>query len=115
MKPPAQFMECLQRSLVAAELAHPRIEAVLMWGFWAGSHWRPWAALWRTDWSITPQGEAFRDLVFNRWWTKTEGKTDKSGSFKTEAFFGDYEITVDDSVKKVSLSKHEKTLQVSFA
>ncbi|MBN2351959.1 MAG: endo-1,4-beta-xylanase [Spirochaetales bacterium] len=103
------------RTVFPIYFAHPRIEAVLMWGFWAGSHWRPWAALWRTDWSITPQGEAFRDLVFNRWWTKAEGKTDKSGSFETKAFFGDYEITVDDSVKKVSLSKHEKTLQVSFA
>ncbi len=101
------------RTILPIYFAHPRVEAVLLWGFWAGYHWRPWAALWRKDWSITPQGEAYRDLVFNRWWTKAEGKADAAGTFKTEAFFGDYEITVDGVTKKATLSRKEKSLRVS--
>jgi hypothetical protein len=33
-------------------------------------------------------------LVFNEWWTKEHGKTDKNGSFTTSAFFGEYDIIV---------------------
>ncbi len=102
------------RKIFPVYFAHPRVEAVLMWGFWAGAHWKPWSALWRKDWRITPQGEAYRDLVFNRWWTKAKGKADKSGSFKTEAFFGDYEITAGGKTKNLALSKKDKNLRVVF-
>jgi endo-1,4-beta-xylanase len=94
--------------------AHPRMEAILLWGFWAGQHWRPWSALWRKDWSTTPQGEAFRELVFGRWWTKASGKADAAGIFGTDAFFGDYEITVNGQTKKVTFGKEAKNFQVSF-
>ena len=83
-----------------------------MWGFWAGSHWRPWAALWDKDWKITPQGEAYRDLVYNRWWTRASGKTDKSGVFKTRAFFGEYEITVNGKKQKAVFAKQDTSAAI---
>jgi endo-1,4-beta-xylanase len=92
--------------------AHPAVEAVLMWGFWAGSHWRPWAALWDKDWKITPQGEAYRDLVYNRWWTRASGKADKSGVFKTRAFFGEYEITVNGKKQKAVFAKQDTSTAI---
>ncbi|MBN1392807.1 MAG: endo-1,4-beta-xylanase [Sedimentisphaerales bacterium] len=94
--------------------AHPSVEAIVLWGFWAGAMWRPNAALWKKDWSITPLGKAYRDLLFNKWWTKTSAKADKNGVLKTKAFFGDYIISSNGSEKKVSLLKKGKPLQVIF-
>jgi GH35 family endo-1,4-beta-xylanase len=94
--------------------AHQSVEAIVFWGFWAGAMWRPNAALWRRNWSITPLGQAYRDLVFNKWWTQTAGKTDKKGLLKTKAFYGDYIITVNGVKKKVTLHKKDKSLQVTF-
>jgi GH35 family endo-1,4-beta-xylanase len=94
--------------------AHPSVEAIVMWGFWEDAMWRPKAALWKKDWSITPTGQAYRDLVFNKWWTQTSGQADKNGTLKTKAFFGDYLITSNGVEKKVTLRKNEKSTQVSF-
>jgi endo-1,4-beta-xylanase len=94
--------------------AHPKVEAIIMWGFWAGDHWQPDTAMWKNDWTATPQALAYRDLVFNKWWTETSGKADNDGTFKTRAFYGDYEITSNGQTKKVTLSKKDKSIQVSI-
>jgi hypothetical protein len=70
--------------------------------------------MWRKDWSITPQGAAYRDLVFNKWWTRTSGKAGSDGTFITRGFFGDYEITAGGDTKTVSLYKKNKSLKIAF-
>ncbi len=94
--------------------AHPSVEAIVFWGFWAGAMWRPNAALWKKDWSITPLGKAYRDLVFNKWWTQIEAKANKTGSLKAKAFFGDYLISANGIKKKVTFSKKDKSLTVNL-
>jgi len=94
--------------------AHPNVEAILMWGFWAGDHWQPHCAMWKRDWTPRPQALAYRDLVFNKWWTQTSGKADDNGTFKTRAFYGDYIITSNGQTKKVTLSKKVKSIQVNI-
>lgn len=94
--------------------AHPNVESIIMWGFWEQGHWMPHTAMWKKDWTPTPQVDAYRDLVYNKWWTQTSGKADKKGIFKTRAFYGDYIITSKGKEMKVSLTKKTKSLQVSF-
>jgi endo-1,4-beta-xylanase len=94
--------------------AHPNVEAILMWGFWEVGHWQPHTAMWKKDWTPTPQALAYRDLVFNQWWTQASGKADKEGIFKTRAFYGDYTITSNGKTQKVTLSKTKKSIQVIF-
>jgi len=65
-----------------------------MWGFWEGAHWRTRGAMLRHDWSVKPNGEVYKDLVFKRWWTNANGKTGAQGTFATRGFLGDYEIEV---------------------
>jgi hypothetical protein len=48
----------------------------------------------RHDWSVKPNGEVYKDLVFKRWWTNANGKTGAQGTFATRGFLGDYEIEV---------------------
>ena len=94
--------------------AHPNVEAILMWGFWEEGHWIPHSAMWKKDWTPTAQVEAYQDLVFKKWWTKTSGKADNSGTYKTRAFYGDYLITSNGKTQKVTLSKKDGSLIVEF-
>ncbi len=94
--------------------AHPKVEAIIMWGFWETGHWMPHTAMWKADWTPTPQALAYRDLVFNKWWTQTTGNADNAGLFKTHAFFGDYLITSVGKTRKVTLSKKDKSIQITF-
>jgi len=94
--------------------AHPSVESILMWGFWEQGHWIPRTAMWKKDWTPTAQVKAYRDLVFNEWWTDTTAKADSKGMSKVRAFYGDYEITSNGKTKKVTLSKKDKSINVSF-
>jgi GH35 family endo-1,4-beta-xylanase len=94
--------------------AHPAVEGILMWGFWEGANWIPASSLYKRDWTPTPAAEAYKDLIYNEWWTNTSGKAGKEGSFTARAFFGKYRITVNGISKEVDLSKSDGKLVVSF-
>ncbi len=82
------------RDFLTAAFSHPSVNSIIMWGFWEGRHWLPNAALWRRDWTIKPNGQAWLDLVQKAWWTNADAKTDGQGAYQTRGFLGDYEITV---------------------
>lgn len=82
------------RDFMTATFSYPSVRGFMMWGFWEGSHWRPRGAMMRRDWSLKPNAEVYKDLVFKRWWTNADGKTSGQGTFKTRGFLGDYEIEV---------------------
>ncbi len=102
------------RRILPIYFAHPGVVGILFWGFWEGAHWKPWAALWNKDWTITPQGQAYRDLVFKEWWTQTSGTADASGRFQTEAFFGEYKISANGATQDAVLSKKNNSLHVTL-
>lgn len=81
------------RDIMTVGFSHPAMEAIVMWGFWEGRHWRPDAALWRRDWSIKPIGKMWLDLVFNQWWTDEQLRTGAGGNATLRGFLGDYSIT----------------------
>jgi endo-1,4-beta-xylanase len=81
------------RDIMTVLYSHPAVEKITLWGFWEGQHWLPLAALWRTDWTIKPSGQAWLDLVFRDWRTNATLKTDDRGIVALRAFLGDYEVT----------------------
>lgn len=80
------------RDVLVAAFSHPDVEGVLLWGFWAGRHWRPRAALYREDWTPEPSAHVFDRLLFERWWTDTTGRTNEEGRFETSGFLGSYRV-----------------------
>ena len=78
------------RDFMTAYFAHPATVGILMWGFWAGKHWRPEAALWDREWNLRPHGEVWVELVTQTWWTDETLTTDASGTATVRAFLGDY-------------------------
>jgi GH35 family endo-1,4-beta-xylanase len=102
------------RNIFPIYFAHPNVEAILVWGFWEGDIWKPSASMWKKDWTPNPIASAYRDLVFKKWWTQNSGKADRTGTFRTHAFYGDYEVTSGGVTKKVTLRKNYKSIEVVF-
>ena len=83
------------RDFLTAWFAHPSTRAFLFWGFWEEEHWLPDAALLTTDWRKKPVYHAYRDLVFNEWWSGwEESRTGVDGSATNRVFHGSYTVTV---------------------
>jgi endo-1,4-beta-xylanase len=82
------------RDFLIAMFSHPSVVGVQFWGFWAGRHWEPKAALYRTDWTEKPNGTVYRKLVKETWNTEAAGRTDEAGRWSTRGFFGTYELVV---------------------
>lgn len=74
--------------------AHPSVEGVLLWGFWAGSHWRgPDAALVDFDWTPNAAGQRFADLLAE--WTSLELRnSNANGVARARLFHGAYRVAV---------------------
>ena len=85
--------------------AHPGVTAILQWGFWEGRHWRPEAALWRKDWTIKPNGQAYVKLVDDEWKTRGDGTSD-DGTLRFRGFFGDYTISIGRPNMDGELTRH---------
>ncbi len=80
------------RDFMTAVFSHPSVTGFLMWGFWEGRHWLPSGAMFRRNWSIKPNGEAYKELVFREWWTDVEGVTGEDGIYRTRGFLGEYDV-----------------------
>ncbi|OGV40836.1 MAG: hypothetical protein A2X48_22885 [Lentisphaerae bacterium GWF2_49_21] len=98
----------LLRDTMIIAFAHPAFDAITQWGFWEGSHYAPAAALWTKDWKLRPVGDAYLNLVYKDWWTDADLKSGKDGKCLANAFFGDYEITVNGRPRPVKYSALEK-------
>ncbi len=92
--------------------AHPAVTGIYMWGFWAGAHWEPKAAIFDKNWQPLPAAKAYQKLVYDQWWTQTNQPTDETGEIKVRAFFGDYQVTVNSGNRTLqsqfTLSAQEK-------
>ena len=80
--------------LYRTAFAHPAVEGIFMWTFWAGDHWRGAdAAIVDQDWTINEAGQRYLDLM-DEWTTETSGVTNFDGVYEFTGFHGDYEIEV---------------------
>ncbi len=94
--------------------AHPAVTGILMWGFWEGANWIPSASLYKRDWTPTPSAVAYKNLIFNEWWTNASGTTNKKGLFVTRVFYGTYRITVNGIPREVDFSKAKGNVVIDF-
>lgn len=94
------------RDVLRTAFSHPAMSGIVLWGFWAGRHWRPESALYDESWELTPIGEAWQELLFEEWHTEGTGRTDDAGEYTVRGFTGTYDLrighggtTVDRSVR----------------
>jgi len=103
------------RDLLTIVFSHPSVKSFLVWGFWAGRHWRPDAAFYTIGWTMLPHGEVWKDLIYNQWWTKKqEIDSNDEGMVTFDGFLGTYKYTIESGEKKrsgsfrINNSKHSK-------
>jgi hypothetical protein len=89
--------------------AHPAVEGILMWGFWEGANWIPQSSLYRRDWSPTPAAVAYRDLVFNQWWTRWSRRAGADGTCEVRAFEGKQRVSAGGKEAVVDVKRRETT------
>ena len=98
---------------LTAALAHPSVEQVTLWGYYAPLHWRPAGALWDADWRRLPAGDAlvaWRD----RFWRKPAGRvTGMLGEVSARLMVGNYRLSVgDQGVREVTVTSGAEQLVV---
>ncbi len=85
------------RDFMTIAFSHPSVKSLLVWGFWAGAHWKPEAAYFDEDWNIRPHGAVWRDQIKKQWWTPAmDTVSDENGTFKFEGFLGTYSYSLSD-------------------
>jgi Beta-1,4-xylanase len=114
----AQLQADYTRDFLTVAFSHPHVKSFLNWGFWQGEDSTPNGALYNQDWSIKPNGQAWKDLVFNQWWTDASGQSDNAGQYSARGFLGDYEVDVTvngtTNIVYTSLPQRGKNLMVTF-
>jgi GH35 family endo-1,4-beta-xylanase len=104
------------RDFMTAIFAHRSIAGFMMWGFWEGRHWRPRAAMFRKDWTRKPNGDAFTDLVFNKWWTDQTANTAEDGAITLRGFKGAYtiDVTFGETTKSIPATLDRGGLEITI-
>ena len=82
------------RDFLTIFFSHPATVGVQKWGFWAGAHWRPRAAMYDLDWRAKPNQQAWHNLIYDTWWSSFDETSNGSGEVSVRGFYGDYSITV---------------------
>jgi len=81
------------RDFLTIFFSHPATVGVQLWGFWAGAHWNPDAALYDENWREKPNALAWKQQIYETWWSNFEGETNTQGDYARRGFFGEYQLT----------------------
>jgi GH35 family endo-1,4-beta-xylanase len=105
------------RRFLKTVFSHPAVEEFLVWGINDANHWQGDAPFFTASWAEKPPLTEYRSLVFDEWWTDTDGETDGSGAFSTTGYHGEYEVTAtvdgEEVTETVTLSDGGATVELS--
>jgi GH35 family endo-1,4-beta-xylanase len=75
--------------------SHEAVQAILLWGFGATTHWMgPEAALMNADGTLTPAGHRISRLLCEEWTTRGSALTSADGRLGFRGFFGSYALSI---------------------
>jgi GH35 family endo-1,4-beta-xylanase len=73
--------------------SHQAVQAIMLWGFGARTHWMgPDAALMNADGTLTPAGSRISHLLRDEWSTRGNGVTGADGRLAFRGFYGSYAL-----------------------
>jgi hypothetical protein len=75
--------------------SHQAVQAILLWGFGATTHWMgPEAALMDADGTLTPAGDRISRLLSEEWTTRGSALTGADGRIRFRGFNGSYMLSI---------------------
>jgi GH35 family endo-1,4-beta-xylanase len=101
--------------------SHEAVDAVMLWGFGATTHWMgPDAALMNADGTLNAAGSRISHLLRDEWSTRGDTVTGADGRLAFRGFYGTYAINVRapggrETVQEVRLTKPAPTAAVQIA
>jgi len=106
------------RDFLIACYSHPVVTGFTIWGFWQSKHWKPDAAMFRTDWSPKPNAAIWREWVNNKWKTNITSTTNREGKVESNGHLGKYEVKVtkdgNSTTASYELSKDAKPVLIQL-
>ena len=96
----AKFPDATRRAdllemLFRLGFSHEAVEAIMLWGFGATTHWMgPDAALMNADGTLTAAGSRISHLLREEWTTRGNAVTGADGRVAFRGFYGSYEVDV---------------------
>jgi endo-1,4-beta-xylanase len=103
--PDEQLQADYTRDFLISLYSHKAVTGFIMWGFWESEHWKPNAAMFRSDWSEKPNLKVWQDLVLGAWNTRASGPTAANGEMTAKGHHGRY---------TASASVNGKTVEAGF-
>ncbi len=105
--------------MIRTAFSHPKVDAILVWGFWSKRHWfKDEAALVDDDWNLTPAGKRLQQMLLEEWRTRTQANIDAQGQLRFRGFYGSYEVTLPTSAGprtiQVNLTPQERRVEVTM-
>ncbi len=102
------------RDFLTAIFAYPKMKGVMIWGFWENRHWRPNAAMYKSDWTPKPNAIVWKELIYNTWWTKTTANNNTS----IRGFMGNYRYRIKnkkgDTIHEGTFTLDSKGYQITY-
>jgi endo-1,4-beta-xylanase len=98
--------------------SHQAVQAILLWGFGATTHWMgPDAALMNADGALTPAGDRISRLLRDEWTTRGSALTGADGCLRFRGFCGTYTVSLTaadgrEIVREVALSASAPTATI---
>lgn len=107
------------KDFMIAVFSEKAVTSITTWGFIEGAMAGvDNAAMVKADYTLKKNGEVWRDMIYNEWWTNEAGRTGINGSYKTRGYKGQYDVqvTVNGVTKnvEVNLSGEPVELNVQF-
>ena len=101
----ASFM----RDMMILMFSIEKMDGFVMWGIIDNTSGTKNNPIFDKEWNLKLSGEQYIDLVYNKWWTQEDGKTDANGTYATKGYYGDYLITASYNGKTKTVDiKHYK-------
>jgi GH35 family endo-1,4-beta-xylanase len=121
----AKFPDATRRAdllemLFRLGFSHEAVQAIMLWGFGAKTHWMgPDAALMDADGTLNAAGSRISHLLRKEWSTRGDGVTGADGCLAFRGFYGSYAVTVRapdrrEIVQEVRLTKSAPTAAVQL-
>jgi GH35 family endo-1,4-beta-xylanase len=121
----AKFPDATRRAdllemLFRLGFSHEAVQAIMLWGFGAKTHWMgPDAALMNEDGTLTPAGSRISHLLREEWSTRGNGVTGADGRLAFRGFYGSYALGVrapghPEIAQEVRLTKSAPTATVQL-